>query len=71
MEKINELSVYIQTALLLGLGVRIVYCFIQLQTAEEDAARYKKRIRNGFIIAIIAELIFIIKDVLISYYGGV
>lgn len=68
MESINQLSYVLQYAILGGLGARIVYICIRLTHEDEEAARYKKRLRNTVIFAIISQLPFVIKDIIFSYF---
>ena len=50
--------------------MRIIFCAIKLMHEEDEAARYKKRIKNSVVMLIIAQLIFPIKEILISYFGN-
>lgn len=52
-----------------GIIMRIIFCAIKLMHEEDEAARYKKRIRNSVVMLIIVQLIFQIKEILISYLG--
>ena len=52
-----------------GAVCRIAYCFLRLVTTEDEAAQYKKRIRNTFIFYILAESAFILKDIFLNYYS--
>ncbi|MCL2086181.1 MAG: hypothetical protein FWH05_01125 [Oscillospiraceae bacterium] len=69
MDKINEVSRYIQILLLLGVTIRVVFCFIRLQSAEEDGELYKKRLKHAVLFLLISQLVFIIKDIVVSYFG--
>lgn len=69
METLNNLSRVLQGLILAGLALRVVICMIKL-TNEEEQARYKKRIRNCAIAAVISQLIFVIKDLLVGYLGS-
>lgn len=53
-----------------GLIMRVIFCAVRLTHEEEEAGRYKKRIRNSVIMLIITQLIFPIKELLISYFGN-
>ncbi len=69
MDTINVLSACMQGILSAGIIMRIIFCAVRLSHEEEEAGRYKKRIRNSIIILIITQLIFPIKDLLIEYLG--
>lgn len=70
METLNNLSRVLQGLILAGLALRVVICMIKLTHEEEEQARYKKRIRNCAIAAVISQLIFVIKDLLVGYLGS-
>ncbi len=70
METLDALSNAMQGLILAGLAMRIVYCCVKLQHEEEEQARYKKRIRNCVIAAVITELVYVIKNLLVSYLGS-
>ncbi len=54
MDTINVLSACMQGILSAGIIMRIIFCAVRLSHEEEEAGRYKKRIRNSIIILIIA-----------------
>lgn len=69
MDTINALCACVQGILSAGIIMRIIFCAIKLTHEEEEAGRYKKRIRNCAVILIIAQLIFPIKDLIVYYLG--
>lgn len=69
MYTINSLSVCMQAIISAGLVMRVIYCAVRLTHEEEEAGRYKKRIKNSLIILVIAQLIFPLKELLITYLG--
>lgn len=69
MDTINTLSVCMQGILSAGIVMRIIFCAVRLAHEEEEAGRYKKRIKNSVIILIIAQLIFPLKELIIYYLG--
>lgn len=70
MDTINTLSICMQGIISAGLIMRVIFCATRLMHEEYEAARYKKRIRNSVVMLIIAQLIFPIKEILISYLGN-
>ena len=48
---------------------RFIYCMIRLQSAEEEAAQLKKRIKHIIIFYIIAESVWQIKDLVMYYFS--
>ncbi len=70
METLDALSNVMQGLILAGLALRVIICAIKLQHEEEEQSRYKKRIRNCIIAAVITELVYVIKNLLVSYLGN-
>lgn len=70
MDTINTLSICMQGIISAGLIMRVIFCATRLMHEEDEAAGYKKRIRNSVVMLIIAQLIFPIKEILISYLGS-
>jgi len=54
----------------LGVIGRFIFCMVKLISAEDEAPRYKKRARNAVIFWILAESIWIIKDIVMRYYSA-
>lgn len=52
----------------LGIIARFIFCMVKLIGADDEAARYKKRAKNAVIFWILAESIWIIRDLVIHYY---
>ena len=82
MDTLNTLSLCMQGIISAGLIMRIIFCatklmhgatalsLAKLMHEEDEAARYKRRIKNSVVMLIIAQLIFPIKEILISYLGN-
>ncbi|MBD5480365.1 MAG: mercury transporter [Lachnospiraceae bacterium] len=68
--KIDDISIAIISLIRLGVAFRFVYCMVRLQGAEEEAAQFRKRVKNTVMFYIIAESIWQIKDIVMYYYGG-
>ena len=52
----------------LGVIGRFIFCMVKLIGAEDEAMRYKKRAKNAVLFWILAESIWIIKDIILYYY---
>jgi len=65
----DDISVAIISLVRLGAVARFIYCLIRLESAEEQAAQYKKRMINTVVFYIIAESIWQIKDLILYYYS--
>lgn len=68
MQTINDISALLINVIRAGLGFRIIYCCIQLMAADEEQGMYKRRIKNSIIAVIVNELVWVIKDLVISYF---
>ncbi|HHV59411.1 MAG TPA: mercury transporter [Clostridiaceae bacterium] len=51
-----------------GAVFRVVYCLVRMGMNEEEAAMYKKRARNTVVFYVIAESIWQIKELVLSYF---
>ena len=69
MDTLNQIILALKVAVIpAGVLFRVVYCFIKMVYDEEASASYKKKIKNTIIFGIMAELCFVIKDLIVSYY---
>lgn len=69
MITMNDISNAIIALVRLGAVARFIYCLIRLESAEDQAAQYKKRMINTIVFYIIAESIWQIKDLILYYYS--
>lgn len=69
MITMDDISNAIIALVRIGAVSRFIYCLIRLESAEEQAAQYKKRAINAVIFYIIAESIWQIKDLILYYYS--
>jgi hypothetical protein len=69
LQYIDEISKAVIILIRAGAAFRVVFCLVKLVTAEDEAAQYKKRIRNTLVFYVIAELAFVVKDLIIAYYS--
>ena len=71
MYNLNEIRSVLRIAVILLVTIfRLVFCFTKMIYDEEAQGSYKKKIRNTIVFGIITELIFVILDIIKSYYGG-
>lgn len=68
MDILEELALAFIVLIRLGSILRIVYCFISMNSDEERVGSYKRRIKNTIIFYVMAECIWMIKDLVMSYY---
>jgi len=69
MVTMDDISNAIILLVRVGAAARFIYCMVRLTAAEEQAAQYKKRVRNTVIFYVLAESIWQIKDMLLFYYS--
>jgi len=69
MITIDDISTAVITLLRLGAVFRFIYCMIRLQSAEDEAAQFKKRAKNTVIFYIIAECVWQLKEIIFYYYS--
>ncbi|MBS7528511.1 mercury transporter [Fusibacter paucivorans] len=68
MDLLKEMAEALMILIRVGAVLRVVYCFIHIGTDEEQSASYKKRMKNTVIFYVLAESIWQIKDLVMSYY---
>ena len=66
--KIDDITNAILIIVRLGVVARFIFCMVKLIGADEDAGRFKKRAINAVIFWIIAESVWILKDLVLYYY---
>jgi hypothetical protein len=68
MDILKDLALAFIMLIRIGAILRIIYCFICMGADEEQSGTYKKRIRNTIIFDIMAECVWVIKDLVMNYY---
>ena len=69
MSLVTDISKVLIWLIRAGAVFRVVYCCFRLITNEEEAQSFKSRIKNVLVFYIIAECIFQIKDLVITYFS--
>jgi len=69
MDIVNQLAVAFITLIRSGSVLRIIYCFIVIAGDEEQVVTYKKRIKNTIVFYIMAESVYVIRDLAMYYYS--
>lgn len=71
MAKINQITILntvIRTAIIpAGVVLRVIIILIKMMY-EDESSTYKKKLQNTIIFGIIAELIYVVYDILRYYY---
>ena len=65
---VDDVTMAVLIIVRLGVVGRFIFCMLKLIGAEEEAAKYKKRAKNAVIFWIIAESVWVIKDLVLHYY---
>jgi hypothetical protein len=68
MDKIYELSNVILLLIRTGTVFRVAVIFFQMNANEDEAQTGKKRIKNTLKFYVIAELVFVLKALIMQYY---
>lgn len=70
MDILNSIINVLKTVIIpLGVTFRVIYCLIKMMYSEDEFQMYKKRMINIIIFGVLAEVLFVIKDVIIRYFG--
>lgn len=69
MDRLREMAEAFILLIRMGAVLRVVYCFIYMAFDEEQVSSYKRRLKNTVIFYILAESIWQIKDMVLSYYS--
>jgi len=54
-----------------GVILRLVYCAIYASASYDEKEIYFKRINNALVFGVMANLLIVFKDVILSYFPGV
>ena len=68
MDRLTEMADAFVLLIRIGAVLRVVYCFIYIAIDEDQAASYKRRLKNTVVFYILAESIWQIKEMIVSYY---
>ena len=66
---VDDITKGIMILVRLGVIGRFIFCMVKLIGADEDSAKYKKRAKNAVLFWIIAESVWVLKDLVFHYYG--
>ena len=66
---VDDITLGVMVLVRVGVVGRFIFCMVKLIGAEEEAGRYKKRARNAVIFWIIAESIWVLRDLVLHYYS--
>lgn len=70
MDMLDEIITMFRVVIIpLGVVLRVVFCLTKMIYDEDAQGTYKKKIRNTIVFGIMAEVIFVILDLLKVYYN--
>lgn len=70
MDILNEMIEVLRVGIIpIGVIGRVIFCLIKMIYDEEAQGTYKKKISNTIVFGILAELTFVIKDLITKYYS--
>lgn len=70
MDILNEMIDVLRTGIIpIGVTARVIFCLIKMIYDEEAQSTYKKKISNTIVFGILAELTFVIRDLITKYYS--
>jgi len=65
---IDDITMGVMILVRLGVVARFIFCMVKLMGADEDAMKYKKRAKNAVLFWIIAESVWVLRDIVFFYY---
>ena len=68
MDRLTEMADAFLLLIRVGSVLRVVYCLIYIGADEEQASSYKRRLKHTVVFYILAESIWQIKEIVLSYY---
>ena len=68
MELVEEMALPLILLIRAGAVLRIIYCFLVMAGDEEQYSSYKRRIKHTIVFYILAESVYLIKDLVLHYY---
>ena len=70
MDILNEMIEVLRVGIIpIGVIGRVIICLVKMIYDEEAQGTYKKKISNTIVFGILAELTFVIKDLITKYYS--
>ena len=65
---VDRISLTVRTLIMAGVIFRVVFCAIKIMMADEEAAQYKRRMKNAVIFGVLAVLAFSLKNLMLTYF---
>lgn len=70
MNRMMDIIILLEVVIRIGVVCRIVFCLLKiiLNNDEGSVPEYKQKIKNALVFLVISECIWIIKNMIFSYY---
>ncbi len=65
---VDDITKALITIVRLGVIARFIFCMIKISGADDEMTRYIKRGKNAVVFWVIAESVWILKDIVFFYY---
>lgn len=71
MQTMREIILVLQVVIRIGVICRVVICLLKICTNNDDGGvgENKQKIKNAIIFLIMSECVWVVKDVVFSYYS--
>lgn len=69
MDLLKQMAEALIVVIRLGVLMRIVFCLIKMASNEEESGMYKKRAKHAVVFYVLAESIWILRDLVLGYYA--
>ncbi|MFT9493882.1 hypothetical protein [Anaerosolibacter sp.] len=69
MDLLKEMADALIVIIRIGVLMRVIFCFIKMASNEEEAGMHKKRAKHAVVFYILAESIWLIRDLVLGYYA--
>ena len=66
---VDNICFWLQVLIRAGVIFRVVFCLIKIIISDEEAAKYRRRIINAVAFLVLSELVFAIKNIVLTYYS--
>lgn len=70
MDTLDEIITLLRVGIIpIGVTFRVIFCLTKMIYDEDAQASYKKKIKNTIVFGVLAEIIFVILELVKNYYG--
>ena len=66
---VDNICFWFQVLIRAGVIFRVVFCLVKIIISDDESAKYRKRIINAVGFLLLSELVFAIKNIVLTYYS--